>query len=102
MKIRRFPAWIASALAILPCARGAQPWDEPFAKDARAIAQAARQISRADNPGLIVLLDEYRCIVHADGRTDITHRTVYRVTQQNAVEKGSSAEQGYQPWHQKK
>ena len=102
MSTRRFPAWIASALAIIPCARGAQPWDEPFSKDPRAIAAAAQQIKRPDNPGVIVLLDEYRYLIHSDGRTDLTHRKVYRVTQQDAVEEWSSAEQGYQPWHQKK
>ncbi|HEX3744720.1 MAG TPA: DUF3857 domain-containing protein [Bryobacteraceae bacterium] len=102
MDIRRFPVWVASALAILPCAYCAQPWDEPFAKDTQAIAQAARAIVRTDNPGLIVLLDEYRYFVHSDGRADLIHRKLYRVMQQNAVEQWSSVEQGYQPWYQKK
>jgi hypothetical protein len=102
MKIQLFSAWIASALAILPCAHAAQPWDEPFAKDTRAIAQAARQIARADNPGAIVLLDDYRYVVHADGRTDLNHRKVYRVTQQDTVDEWSSVEERYQPWYQKR
>ena len=102
MKIRLLTL-IAFNLAILPSPTfGAQPWDEPFAKDAKAIAQAARLIARPDHPELIVLLDEYRYTVHADGRMERTHRKVYRVQQQAAVEYSSNAEQSYQPWYQKK
>ncbi len=63
---------------------------------------AARQILSPNNPGVVVLLDDYRFLVHADGRMETTHRKVYRVAQQTAVEESSNVEHGYQPWYQNK
>jgi tetratricopeptide (TPR) repeat protein len=87
-------------VVLATAANAAKPWDEPFAKDTNAILQAARAVTPPDNPAVVILLEEHRYAVHADGRTDLTYRKVYQIRDQEAVEDWSSIEQEYQPWHQ--
>ena len=77
-----------------------QPWDTAFQPDAKRIIEAASGITAAEHPEAVVLLEEHRYTIHADGRVDSIARKVYRVEQQDAVEDWSSIEETYQPWYQ--
>ena len=68
---------------------GAEPWDRPFAGDARAILDAAKRVPAAEQ-GVSMLLFEQRFVVHANGSVDATYRQVYRVDQQSEVDDWSS------------
>jgi tetratricopeptide (TPR) repeat protein len=89
-------------LAVLSSAQAAQPWDQAFAKDTRAIAEAAKQVNGLDNPEIVVLLEEHKYTVHSDGRIDASIRKVFLVLQQDAVDDWSTVEHEYQPWYQQK
>jgi tetratricopeptide (TPR) repeat protein len=91
-----------AALGLVWPASAERVWDVPFAQDTVALAQAARQISRPDNPPVIFLLQDYRYTIHRDHRIESTTRVLFRVMQQDAVEDWSSLEHDYQPWYQNK
>ena len=91
---------LCAALTALAAA-AAQPWDQPFSPDTRAILDAARQIPAAEQ-GAAILLSEQRWQVHAGGAADVAYRQVFRIDQQSVVDDWSSLEHQYQPWHQQK
>ena len=96
----KHPVLPALVLALAATAQAAQPWDQPFAADTRAILDRAKAVSLGENPAAIVLLEEERHLIRADGRSEATIRKVYRIALQDAVEDWASVEQGYQPWYQ--
>jgi hypothetical protein len=96
----KHPAVPALLVVLTATVHAAQPWDQPFATDTRAILDQAKTVRRGENPAAMVLLDEHRHMVRADGRTESTIRKVYRIILQDAVEDWASIEQGYQPWYQ--
>ena len=83
-------------------AHAAEPWDIPFANDARAQIIAARDIPVPDDQGVVVLLEQHKYVVDENGRTTFSIRKVYRIRKENEIEDWSSIEQEYQPWHQSK
>lgn len=85
-----------------PSTHAAEPWDVPFAGDARAILQAARSVSVPDDQSIVVLLEQHGYIIDENGRIASTIRKIYRIIKEDAVEDWSSIEQEYQPWHENK
>jgi len=87
----------------LRTARGAEPWDAPFAADASAILKRANQIPTADEDASVqILLEDHRISLEANGRARSTIRKVYRILKEDAVEDWASIEQAYQPWREQK
>lgn len=90
------------SVAVIPRAMAAEPWDAPFAKDtARILAAASAVAADADAAG-VILLDEKRFSVDAQGRVTSVQRSVLRVVSADSVEELASLEAGYAPWYQKK
>src|SRR5262249_50132069 len=75
-----------------------RPWDVPFSTNTTAIALAARNVTRSDDPDVIMLLESHRFTVDADGRTDHTLRKVYRIVNESAIEDWATISHYYQPW----
>src|SRR5712691_2091894 len=95
--VLRFLALIGM-LSATACTRAAEPWDAPFARDPRAILEAAKLIPVPDEQMAMVLLEQHRYVIDENGRTLSKVRKVLRIVTEEGLEEWSSIEQEYQPW----
>lgn len=95
-----------AAAAILFCASLAAaadlPWNgAPFAADPKALLAAAEAVKpKAQDEGVVVLLDETHVTLDAKGLATRTERLVYRVVDESAVDYWSSIDVTWQPWYE--
>jgi len=78
----------------------AAPWDEPFAGDPKAIADAAAAVEPGDRSGGLVLLSEARYDLDEEGRQTRTTRVVVRILDREGLENWGSIGASWSPWHQ--
>ena len=102
MNSLKFGSFLVFFAVTLPCVGAPEPWDAPFVTDAAAVLQRATQISADEDANVLVLLDDYRISIDARGRARETHRKVYRILKEEAVEDWSVVEESYQPWREQK
>ena len=80
----------------------AEPWEGvPFSSDPKALLAAAEAIP-AGEAGVIVLLDEAAHTFDAKGGSVMTHRTVYRIADDSAIDTWGSMNAPWAPWYQER
>jgi tetratricopeptide (TPR) repeat protein len=79
-----------------------EPWSgAPFQADPKALLAAAEKVS-SDDSAAVVLLDEARYTFDAQGRSTSTHRILFRIVADSAVEGWSTIEAPWAPWYQER
>ncbi|HPC84803.1 MAG TPA: DUF3857 domain-containing protein [Thermoanaerobaculaceae bacterium] len=103
----RVASWLAGWAALLagltaaPVARAAAPWEGgPFEADPKALVKAAAEAAAAETAPVLVLLDERRAEVDAEGRLTEVTRLVYRINAEAALEWWSGVDEEWAPWRQ--
>ncbi len=97
--IRLVLATAAVAFSIPTFAQQA-PWDSaPFSGTPQQVLAAAAKVAPPDAE-LVILLEESRYQFAPDGTSTSTHRRVYRVVAQSAIEDWSTVSSVWAPWYE--
>lgn len=92
---------VLAGLVTAPAARAAAPWEGgPFEADPKALVKAAAEEAARESAPVLVLLNERRVEVDAEGRLTETTRLVYRIGGESALEWWSGVEEEWAPWRQ--
>jgi tetratricopeptide (TPR) repeat protein/transglutaminase-like putative cysteine protease len=99
------PAWLlclAGCLLAIPPLRGA-PWDgAAFAASPEAIREAVDALPAAGDDPVLVLLDDCRVELDAQGRSTATYRLVYWIRSTAGLSEWSSVAIDWAPWYQER
>lgn len=92
---------VVTLVGLPAVARSASPWEAgPFAADPKALVRAATEEAAKVTDAVLVLLDERRIEVDAEGRLTESKRLIYRINSESALEWWSGVEESWAPWRQ--